>query len=221
MNIKSIWYSFWCMDYIVVDEIMLYRYCKQEWTVLNWANDDVVLQTKLIWYYTVTYIVYLGKHWSISPRLSKFNAFQLAFFEISELLLSKWKFHAPIVFECHCKTWFDIRLLAHQEFVDVSHRLHATIIGTMWKRWISQQSDIKSCFPMPFADNWWNFHFERSNPDISKNAGWKALNCESRGEIDHWNAVWSNLDCMIHFCTECSYHIRNVNMYWMVHVHCK
>ena len=38
---------------------------------------------------------------------------------------------------------------------------------------------------MAFEDNWWNFHFERSNSVVSKNVSWKALNCESRGEIGH------------------------------------
>ena len=37
---------------------------------------------------------------------------------------------------------------------------------------------------MAFADNGWNFSFERSNSGISKNVNWKALNCENRGEID-------------------------------------
>ena len=36
---------------------------------------------------------------------------------------------------------------------------------------------------MTVEENWRNFHFERSNTDISKNVSRKALNCESRGEI--------------------------------------
>ena len=33
------------------------------------------------------------QHWPISPRFSQFSAFQLTFFDKSELLLSKWKFY--------------------------------------------------------------------------------------------------------------------------------
>ena len=54
----------------------------------------------------------------------------------------------------------------------------------MSKYWILHQFDIKSCLLIIFEDEWWNSHFERSNTDISKNVSWKALNCESRGEID-------------------------------------
>ena len=41
------------------------------------------------------------------------------------------------------------------------------------------------------------FPFERSNSDILKNVGWRALNCESRSEIDV-SSIWKCLIlCML------------------------
>ena len=135
-------------------------------------------------------MTYLLLDWLLRTMIQLSRSFKV---QITSVLVEHFKVLNSlwIVFECPWKTWFDVRLLSRQEFVDVSRRLHVNIIGKMCKCWISQQSDIKSCFPMTFKDNWWNFHFERSNSDLSKNVGWKALNCESRSEIGHLQARYS------------------------------
>ena len=118
--------------------------------------------------------------WSISPQLSQFSVFQPTFFEMSVLLLSNSKFHqlSSSVIGKH-DLMLDCCLIEHFDIFPVINVLTMSNIN---KFVMCQQSDIKSCFPMTFEDNWWNVHFERSN--ISKNVCWKALNCESRGEID-------------------------------------
>ena len=54
----------------------------------------------------------------------------------------------------------------------------------MFKAWILEQFDIKSCLPITFKDEWWNFHFDTSNSKTSKKVTLKTTWCESRHEID-------------------------------------
>ena len=67
-----------------------------------------------------------------------------------------------IVFECHWKAWFDIRLLAHEEFVDVSYHLDVNIIGKIvCKCWLNQQYYIRKQlmkFPI-WKEQYW--HLEK------------------------------------------------------------
>ena len=53
---------------------------------------------------------------------------------------------------CHCKTWFDVRLLAHQKSVDVSHRLHVT----------AKFKNCAAAFATKLCKGDYHFEFERN-----------------------------------------------------------
>ena len=64
---------------------------------LNFADDCILgmkpLVKKCKLNQMIKYNYRLNLQWSISPRLSHWVVFNLTFFKILELLLSKWKFH--------------------------------------------------------------------------------------------------------------------------------
>ena len=59
-----------------------------------------------------------------------------------------------------------------------------------------QELDIKSCLVTIFEDEWWNFHFDWSNTEISKKVRLKTTRCESRHEIGH-GSLWGRFKVLI------------------------
>ena len=62
--------------------------------------------------------------WSITWRLSHLVVFNLTFFEILVLLLSKWEFHI------HLSIWFDVKLLKDSRFLHLLARFDCHLYGT-------------------------------------------------------------------------------------------